>query len=545
MASQIPGRIFDSGINSKQGLVRTMRLKDHRNWTAVLLLLIIPFIGVGLILYETQIGPGINGDAIQYIMGAENLALGNGFSRISGNGELRPITGFAPLYSTILAGLSLVGLDVFQAARMLNAILFGANIFLVGKLIHRYTGNLLPALVGSALVLTSETQFRQHVMALSEPTFIFLMLVSVYGLASYLDTKSRSMLMLSAITAGLASLTRYAGVSMTATGLTMIFLFSRTSWRRRLLDCALFGGISLLPVFLWLRRSVSDSGTLANRVIKFHPMSGTLIRVYIAEVASWFVPRILGLPRPVRNILVAILALPWPALFLSREVKGLVSKREEQLRPFWSLPWMLVINSIFYLLILIINTSLLDAGTPVSAPPRYLMPVFVSCVIFFIIVIVRLTQEVRGRSINLFPLAYGGLLILLYTLTTMPMVKNPLTAIGYLGYIEQRRDAQLELQSIAPDVSIISNNPEMLYAFIHRSAYMWPIEYDHYVQQERADFDAQVAATREKLEQGGILVVFGWPQGAERLVFEILGAERLSSFIDITLLGYPEAIEGD
>jgi hypothetical protein len=82
----------------------------------------------------------------------------------------------------------------------------------------------------------------------------------------------------------------------------------------------------------------------------------------------------------------------------------------------------------------------------------------------------------------------------------------------------------------------------MMYAFIHRSAFMWPIEFDHYVLKEREDFDKQVNATREKLQQGGVLVVFGWPEGAERLVFDILEAERLSSFIDISIFGYPDAI---
>jgi hypothetical protein len=529
--------------SDKDGLTKSPTSRPQRDWPNFFLLLVIPLMGIGLILYETQIGPGINGDSIQYIMGAENLAEGNGFSRMSGGGELRPITGFAPLYSTVLAGLSLFGLDIFQAARILNALLFGVNIFLVGKLISRYTESAWPALLGSALVLTSNTQIQFHIMALTEPTLIFLMLLAIYSLTQYLDTNNRFMLLLSAVAVSLGSLTRYVGVSMTATGLILIFFLSKNSWKRRVLDCAIFGGISLLPIFLWLRRSTSESGTLANRVISYHPMSTKIARVYVAEVASWFIPRILGLPRPVRNVLVALLALPWPALFFFLEGRAVLEKKDVKCRPFWSLPWALVLNSFIFILILIINTSLLDAGTPVSAPPRYLTPIFVSCVILFVIVAFRLTQKMASRPIIRFtPVVYGFLLILLYAITSMPMVKNPLTAIGYLGYIEQRRDAHEELGRIDPEVPIISNNPEMLYAFIHRSAYMWPIEFDHYVQQDRDDFNQQVAAVREKLEQGGVLVVFGWPEGAETLVFDILEAERLSSFIDITLFGYPEAI---
>jgi hypothetical protein len=527
----------------KHSLTKSPTSRPQRNWPTFFLLLVIPLMGFGLILYETKIGPGINGDSIQYIMGAENLAAGNGFSRISGGGELRPITGFAPLYSTVLAGLSLVGLDIYQAARILNALLFGANIFLVAQLLFRYTGTPWLALFGSALVLASDTQIQFHIMALTEPTFIFFMLLAIYGLTQYLDTNNPFMLLLSAVAVSLGSLTRYVGVSMTATGLILIFFLSKNSWKRRILDCIIFGGVSLLPAFLWLRRTTSDNGTLANRIISFHPMSTTIARVYVAEVASWFVPRVLGLPRPIRNVLVALLALPWPALFFFREGKAFFGKKDVQHRPLWSLPWALVLNSVILIIVLVVNTSLLDAGTPVSAPPRYLTPVFVSTVILFVIVLFRLSQRIERQTIIRFvPLAYGVLLVILYAITSMPMVRNPMTAIGYLGYIEQRQDAQQELQSLDPEVPIISNNPEMLYAFIHRSAYMWPIEFDHYVQQDREDFDQQVAAVRERLEQGGVLVVFGWPVGAETLVFDILGAERLSSFIDITLFGYPEAI---
>ncbi len=528
----------------KDDLAKSLALQKQQSWLTSFLLLVIAAIGVSLILYETQIGPGINGDSVHYIMGAENLILGNGFSRWSGGGEVRPITGFPPLYSTILAGLGFLGLDLFQVTRFLNALLFGANIFLVGMLIFRYTRALWPALIGSALILASSTQIQFHVMALTEPLFIFLMLVGIYSLTHYLDTYNPWVLLLSTAAVGLGSLARYVGLSMTATGLVLIFFLSKSNWKRRILDCAIFGGFSLIPVFLWLRRNASISGTLTNRVISFHLMSTTLARVYVTEVASWFVPRVLGLPRPVRNILVALIALPWPALFFFLEGKALFEKKEFPRRPMWSLPWILALNSLFFIVILIINTSLLDASTPASAPPRYLTPIFVCIVVLFVIGIFQLIRKIKRRTIIRFaPLVYGVLLVLLYALESLPLVRNPLAAIGYLGYVEQRRDVLHVLQSLDPDAPIISNNPEMVYAFLRRPAYMWPIEFDHYIQEDREDFEAQVAATREKLEQGGVLVIFGWPVGAEALVFDILDTERLEKFIDVTVLGYPNAFE--
>jgi hypothetical protein len=40
-----------------------------------------------------------------------------------------------------------------------------------------------------------------------------------------------------------------------------------------------------------------------------------------------------------------------------------------------------------------------------------------------------------------------------------------------------------------------------------------------------------------------VLIIFGWPEGAEDVVFDLLGAQRLAGFIDVTFFGYPEVLE--
>jgi hypothetical protein len=70
---------------------------------------------------------------------------------------------------------------------------------------------------------------------------------------------------------------------------------------------------------------------------------------------------------------------------------------------------------------------------------------------------------------------------------------------------------------------------------------MWPIHFDQYRQEQRDDYQAQLEATVEKLNQGAVLLVFGWPVGTEELVFDILKTERLETFLDATFLGYPRA----
>jgi hypothetical protein len=49
------------------------------------------------------------------------------------------MTQYPPLYPAVLTPLLLVGIDALQAARLLNAFLFGVNILLAGYSIHQIT----------------------------------------------------------------------------------------------------------------------------------------------------------------------------------------------------------------------------------------------------------------------------------------------------------------------------------------------------------------------------------------------------------------------
>jgi hypothetical protein len=243
----------------------------------------------------------------------------------------------------------------------------------------------------------------------------------------------------------------------------------------------------------------------------------------------------------VRNILVGIIALPWPILFYYREIRDYFQRKDQPRRSFWTLPWILSFNIALIFGALIINTTFLDAGTPVSAPPRYLTPVFVCMVILFILIVYRLIENIKFQSVlRIVPILFAGVLIILYAAQSLPMMKRAPSAIGYAGYMQQRMEVVKELEALDPSLPIISNNPEMVFVFVNRPAYMWPIQFDHYRLAEREDFEQQLEATREKLRQGGVIVVFGWPVGTEDLVFDTLETERLNNFIDVTILGYPE-----
>lgn len=511
------------------------------NRLGVIALILSALFGVFLILYQTRNGPGVGGDSVQYIMGARNLLAGNGYSRLSGAGNLIPITGFPPGYPFVLAVLGWLGLDMFSSASVLNAIFFGGSILLSGLLIRRATRSVLAATIGSLLILTSTTLLQFHGMVMTEALYIFLMLLTLSLLVWYLDENRPIYLILLAGLIGAATLTRYVGLSLLATGLLSILLFSKTSLRRRILDCTLLAAISVAPLFFWFRRNSNVAGSLTNRVVIFHLMRPEVLRSYIAEILSWFMPRVLGLPRAIRNILVILIALPASLLFIYKEVRSGLFGGAHKRDPTRYLPWILIFHEFFFLGILVANSMLLDAATTLTATPRYLIPIFVVGVMIFVIIVHRLISGVQQSSLPLVVgLAYSGFLILLYGIQSFPQISHP--DLVYWEYMRKRPEAVQELQSIDPEAPIITNNQELIYLMAERSSYMWPIRFDSYRQVEREDYGSQLEATKEKLNRGGVMVIFGWPVGTEELVFDTLETERLEFFIDVTFLGYPETI---
>ena len=516
--------------------------QKYRLW--ITLSVILSCLGVALILHHTRLFPGVGGDSVHYVMGAESILNGNGYARLSGGGEVRPITGFPPLYSVVLAGVGLTKMDLFEGARILNAILFGGSVFLTSLLLFRFTKSLGASIIGSALILTSLSLVKIYSMVMTEPLFIFLMLLAILTLVRYLDTQKIYLLLISGSMVSLSIMTRYVGLGLLGAGGLSILLLSRTHWKRRILDCIVYAGLTIAPLYFWLSRNAAVDGTAVNRELIYHPMQPTLLKVFIAEVLSWFVPRILGLPRTLRNILVAILTIPWLGLYYFHAVRRFFTEQGEARKEFWTLPWVLTFYVGSYIAILIINSTLLDAGTTLSAPSRYLTPVFIAVVMIAVIAIHELVgRHGKGLVPKVLALLVGTALVAICSIQVIEQVRSPFAVGGYFEYKTKRAEAVPEFESLAPDLPIISNNPEMVYVMGNRSAYMWPIQFDVYKLEDRDDFELQIEATREKLLSGGVLVIFGWPEEAERLVFDLLETEQLAHYIDVSFWGYPESLK--
>ena len=365
----------------------------------LLFLLLLGLIGVLTILYSTRWGVGIAYDSFGYLSGAENLLRGQGYSHVTGLGEIEPTNQWPPLFSLAITPFGFAGLSVSEGARWLNALLFGINILLIGYFVYRNT-TFWPAIFASLITLTSIDLIRLHTTAYSEPLYFFLGLTGLYFLDNYLNTSRTRPLIISALLISAATLTRYIGFTLIVTLCISILILGKRSLGHRLIACSIAGAISSLPLLLLIIRNVFVSGRTVVSMGSPHVRLVTAghLREGLNTISLWFLPNSVSFSLRERMLVaVAVVML----LMLAWFRKSIASS-------FWFLN---VIYVVVYCLSVILVMTSIDPRLPYDY--RYLSPVFVSVVIILALSIYRISLRAgRGAGIGiavlcvLFPIFY-------------------------------------------------------------------------------------------------------------------------------------------
>ncbi len=226
------------------------------------LLVLLTLVGTVFILFPTSRYGAVllSSDAIRYIGTARNIIAGEGVTSYEGI----PLVVQPPLYSTLLAFVGKIsGIDPLRFTHIINALLFGFTIYLGGLLIFKYF-SAFPgiAIVGVLTIALGRPLLYVSTTALSEPLFIFTVILSFTFAYAYLEKRDLTSLVLFSFAVALSSLTRYIGIILIFWGGLSIIIFNRENLNRKLRHLALFTFISALPIGLWLIRNYEVSGTL-------------------------------------------------------------------------------------------------------------------------------------------------------------------------------------------------------------------------------------------------------------------------------------------
>jgi 4-amino-4-deoxy-L-arabinose transferase-like glycosyltransferase len=470
-------------------------------------LIIILAAGVGALVYATPYGPGLINDSVVYIGGAENILAGNGYSRTSGGGEIKPLTVNVPLYSYTLAAAAKTGLDLIKAGWLISLASFVLNGLLTMLIGLRMTGSRIWALSAVILVISSDSVIQAHTFALSEPLFMVLMFLSVLLLSYALERDSWYFPVVSGIMVSLTYLTRYIGLSLLATGVVAFFVFS-TNWKDRFTKIGLFLTAGLLGGIGWFIRNIQVSGSAANRSLLYHPLTIDKLQEGTRTLLAFLFPNRLNLHQAapilwdgfaVLMILgkIVMVYLIWRGFRLSPKITG--SSRIQT-------AFLVTLQSVFYLVVLFLSLTFLDASTALEN--RILVPVFV-CIILVFIYLANLLWTSKTSWVR-WMAAIVTLLAILANLYDGRRAVIDLHADGQ-GYASAyyRNSLTIDALKRMPPATIWTNRVPAVNLLADRPAYALLAPIDPLTRQKRPNYDSSLQGIRQSVLNGkAILVVF-------------------------------------
>jgi 4-amino-4-deoxy-L-arabinose transferase-like glycosyltransferase len=496
-----------------------MKVKISPRLVAFLTLLLISAIGTILILRATPEGMGLSDDSIAYIAGARSMLDGDGYREawLASNG---PVTHFPPGFSSVLAFFGMFGLDPLRGARLVNALLFGMSAGLLGILVWRMTPSLTAGLVAAALFVASGEMLQVHAAAMSEPLFIFLSLLAFWMFDLYFELPPSSVgrgvagewwwLATCGAFAGMAYLTRYAGLALVATFIVAICIL-RTNWRKRFTSIGIFLAGFLPFVVGWALRNLLVADNATNRALSWHPITEENITIGLRTFSDFFIPveslrrLVFKQPLVVEGLIIIVLGavLVWTALrawqYISkpRQVSDLKRGGKES-REVISFTNGLYIFA--YLASISASMMMFDAATKFKL--RILAPVFVSLLILVIAFGIYLRNRNRLMVIAAMVIVIG-----------FSIYKQSVTfehwsqgGLGYASFQWYDSQAVAYLSDLPKDVRIYTNEPGAVYLYTGRGAYVLPSRYDSATAEARQEFEESVAVLHDDIERGAAVM---------------------------------------
>ena len=210
-------------------------------------------------LFARYSGIGISPDSIMYASTARNIAAHGQFNFFNGS----PLVDFPLFYPTFLSiVLKLSGVDPIKAGPVLDGLIFAAVIWLSGYITLKFKNpSWLYKWLIVLLVLLSPALLQVYTYLWSETLFILLTLVFFIAYRQFQLKRNIANLILVALIAAIASVTRYAGVTLIATGGFLLLVDLSLPLRRKIIYLFTYGPISIALLAANIIRNAIASGT--------------------------------------------------------------------------------------------------------------------------------------------------------------------------------------------------------------------------------------------------------------------------------------------
>jgi len=354
-----------------------------------LVLLVVALAGVALVLVASRDGLGTTPDGVSYLGAADNVADGRGLTgafttaldpftperAVAFDGAV-PFIQWPPGYPAVLSVGTVLGVSAADAARLVNALAFGALLALVGWITWSLVGagrsdrSALGAAVATAVVVVvvgiQPYLALLSVLVASEPLYVVVALAAVWCFVRWVARSSGGppavdgLLVGAFALAAAGALTRFVGLSLVgALGVALVLLAGGPIGRRLLVGAGAVAAAAA-PALAWTVVVGRQAGTSVRTVV-WHPPDEPQWRLAASSIQEWVVPPDASTPwRAVLSVAAALAVLVsawgWSVVIRSEGRVGLAR------------PWVVTVALalVSYLVVVVATHSLLDRVVPIG-----------------------------------------------------------------------------------------------------------------------------------------------------------------------------------
>lgn len=498
------------------------RLKKYLSLPKIVLpaVILLAILGGCIVIYSTANGPSGASDSVAYLVSARNLlkGLGIGYYAPDGNFYRDPL--HPPAYVIALSAAGFMRLDIVDAARVLDVLLFAATIFIAGFLFYLFGSKRSFPILAILMIGTYPTLLGMYTSAESESLFFPLYLGSIVSLLGYLKSHQIRWLVGSAVLVGLIASTRYIGAAMIPVGFISIFFFASESPGQKLKKAIFYSCIACLPLLLWgiaLHFNIAQANVgggisfdLGVMIRQFQQMRASVLEL----IWNW-IPFQIYLPNLKSNIRYTILVLTLigvvvVALLAIRRIH----QRVRFIREDHDFQIFCIFGLSFLAYAIFLVFSYLVYGLPARWDDRQLLPIYISAVLSLMGAFALWQSAWFQRNhpwARILPWLIALVFIFSHFPQTLSTIEQARAGNSYISYRWRNSKIMNAVRSLPPTIPIISNYGSIILLWADRPAYeltenMKP----GFVSQNKpygSDLtdDAQ-AAFRER---GGALVILG------------------------------------
>jgi len=428
----------------------------------------------------TKYAPWGFSDSAAYLSTARNFAAGKGLGLFNADGGFTPLMIFAPFYSVFLSMFALFKVDLVIAARLMDIVFFAVLIAASGGLLYLITKSFWVSLCFAVMITTTPALGVSFTSIMSEPLAMVLGIPGFLLLIYALKENSTKWLILSAILAALALLTRYAFVAFPAAGVLCILLLSNKPLRGRIRDLLKYGIISFTPMLVWIGQQLLSKYSVGSRTYSMDFSFTEKITQFASQVVAvlkyWLPYRTNMIPGVSADVFRPILLLFFAAVILFGLYLSLKKPKTSERGSNETLTLALVVVITAYLAVLLViysvSTEIISIDDRMLAP---LIPVYYGLLLTCALLISRIMRERIMHPRVTMPLIGIVIAVFFVVFNYQPFNAYPIVVGNYPnGYTfpTWKENPILTGEVALPqDRPLITNAPDILLFYTNRSAY--------------------------------------------------------------------------